>query len=120
MLDVIASDFARLESETNAAEATGQKDHDNFMTASKTSKATKNAQIENKTEKVQDKKQALTVANGNLEGTQKQLSTALAYYDKLKPTCVNEGVSYADRTSKRKEEIESLQNSLKILEGSAI
>jgi len=120
MLDVIASDFARLESETNAAEATAQKAQDNFTTDAKSSKATKNAQIENKTEKVQDKKQELTVANGDLEGAQKQLSTALAYYDELKPTCVNEGVSYADRTEKRKEELASLQNSLKILEGSAI
>jgi len=120
MLDVIASDFARLESETNAAEATAEKAQDKFMEDSKVSKATKSAQVENKTEKVQDQKQALTVANSDLEGTQTQLSAALTYFDKLKPSCVNEGVTYAERVRKRKEEIESLQESLKIMSGDAL
>merc|ERR1712176_1100478 len=35
MLEVIESDFARLESETKAAEATAQKEYDTFMTDSK-------------------------------------------------------------------------------------
>merc|ERR1711941_252636 len=33
MLEVIQSDFARLEAETTAAEATAQKEYDEFMTA---------------------------------------------------------------------------------------
>jgi len=117
MLEVIASDFARLESETNAAEATGQKAFDNFMTDSKVSKSKKSAGSEHKTEKMQDQNQALTVAKSDLEGTQKSLDAALAYYDKLKPSCINSGVTYGDRVAKRKEEIESLQNSLKIMQG---
>jgi len=117
MLEVIASDFARLESETDAAEATGQKAFDKFMTDSKVSKSKKSAASEHKTEKMQDQNQALTVANSDKEGTQKLLDTALAYYDKLKPSCINSGVSYSDRVAKRKEEIESLQNSLKIMSG---
>merc|ERR1719424_1381309 len=35
MLEVIESDFARLESETKASEATAQKEYDEFMTDSK-------------------------------------------------------------------------------------
>ena len=35
MLEVIESDFARLESDTKAAEATAQKEYDTFMTDSK-------------------------------------------------------------------------------------
>merc|ERR1740133_449570 len=35
MLEVIQSDFARLEAETKAAEATAQKEYDSFMTDSK-------------------------------------------------------------------------------------
>jgi len=117
LLDVIATDFARLESDTNSAEASAQKAHDNFVTDSKTSRATKSAQTESKKEKLQDKKQELTIAQSDLESTQKQLSTALDYFAKLKPSCIAEPVSYEDRVAKRNEEIESLQNSLKIFEG---
>merc|ERR1719393_1058803 len=38
MLEVIESDFARLESDTKAAEATAQKEYDEFMTDSKVDK----------------------------------------------------------------------------------
>merc|ERR1719183_2142874 len=41
MLEVIESDFARLESETKAAEATAQKEYDTFMTDSKVESETK-------------------------------------------------------------------------------
>merc|ERR1719491_2056012 len=109
MLEVIESDFARLESETKAAEATAQKEYDEFMTDSKVDKSEKSTDIEHKTAKKQDESQALTVKKNDLEGTQKELDAALAYFDKLKPSCVDSGVSYEDRVGRRKEEIESLQ-----------
>jgi len=120
MLEVIESDFARLEADTKAAEATAQKEYDGFMTDSKVDKADKSASIEHKTAKKQDEEQALTVNREDLEGTQKELDAALAYFDKLKPSCVDSGVSYEDRVARRKEEIESLQEALKILNGEDI
>jgi cell division septum initiation protein DivIVA len=120
MLEVIMSDFARLESDTKAAEATAQKEYDEFMTESKVDKAKKSEDIEHKTAKKQDEMQALTVKKEDLEGTQKELDAALAYFDKLKPSCVDAGVSYEDRVARRKEEIESLQEALKILNGEDI
>merc|ERR1719198_1899848 len=109
MLEVIQSDFARLETETEAAEETAQKQYDEFMTTSKVDKAAKTKDIEHKTAKKQDQTQALTVKSEDLEGTQKELDAALAYFDKLKPSCVDAGVSYEDRVTRRKEEIQSLQ-----------
>jgi len=120
MLEVIESDFARLEADTEAAEATAQKEYDTFMTDSKVDKASKTKDIEHKTAKKQDESQALTVKKQDLEGTQKELDAALAYFDKLKPSCVDAGVSYEDRVSRRKEEIESLQEALRILNGEDI
>jgi cell division septum initiation protein DivIVA len=120
MLEVIESDFARLESETKAAEATAQKEYDQFMEESKVNKAQKETDIEHKTAKKQDEEQALTTNKEDLEGTQKELDAALAYFDKLKPSCVDAGVSYEDRVARRKEEIESLQEALKILSGEDI
>mmetsp|Transcript_110875 Transcript_110875/g.203140 ORF Transcript_110875/g.203140 Transcript_110875/m.203140 type:complete len:675 (+) Transcript_110875:68-2092(+) len=117
MLEVIESDFARLESDTKADEATAQKTYDEFMTESKVDKAAKSTDMEHKTAKKQDQSQALTTKTADREGTQKELDAALAYYDKLKPSCIDAGVSYDDRVSRRKEEIESLQEALRILNG---
>merc|ERR1719305_1607224 len=74
MLEVIQSDFARLEEETAAAEAQAQKEYDEFMDDSAVDKAQK----------------------------QKEIDAALAYYEKLKPSCVDAGVSYEDRVARRK------------------
>jgi len=90
------------------------------MTESKTDKASKASSIEHKTAKKQDEEQALTEKKNDLEGTQKELDAALAYFDKLKPTCVDADVSYEERVARRKEEIESLQEALKILNGEDI
>merc|ERR1711907_352230 len=120
MLEVIESDFARLESDTKAAEATAQKEYDTFMTDSKVDKSEKSTDIEHKTAKKQDEEQAKVTKEKDLEGTQKELDAALAYFDKLKPSCVDSGVSYEDRVARRKEEIESLQEALKILNGEDI
>jgi len=117
MLEVIESDFARLEADTKAAEAIAQKEYDSFMTDSKVDKAAKNTDIEHKTAKKQDETQALTTKREDLQGTQDELDAALAYFDKLKPSCVDAGVSYDDRLGRRKEEIESLQEALRILNG---
>jgi len=117
MLEVVESDFARLEADTTASEATAQKEYDSFMTTTKVDVAAKSKDIEHKTAKKQDQTQALTTKGSDLEGTQKELDAALAYFDKLKPSCVDSGVSYDDRVSRRKEEIESLQEALRILNG---
>jgi len=117
MLEVIESDFARLEADTKAAEATAQKEYDTFMTDSKVDKESKTKDIEHKTAKKQDEEQALVVKHEDLEGTQKELDAALAYFDKLKPSCVDAGVSFEDRVARRKEEVESLQEALRILNG---
>merc|ERR1719409_441116 len=70
-LEVILSDFARLESATSSSEATEQE----------------------------------------------ELEKAVAYYEKLKPTCVDSGITYEDRVKRREEEIQSLQEALRILAG---
>jgi len=120
MLEVIESDFARLESETKAAEANAQKEYDSFTSDSAVDKAQKKKMIEHKTAKKQDQEQAMQMKSEDLQGSQKELDAALAYFDKLKPSCVDSGVSYEDRVARRKEEIESLQEALNILNGEDI
>merc|ERR1719240_2137149 len=116
MLEVIQSDFARLESDTKASEASAQKEYDTFMS----DKESKETDVEHKTAKKEGEEKALATAQEDLEGTQKELTAALAYFDKLKPSCVDSDVSYEDRVAARKKEIESLQEALKILNGESI
>merc|ERR1719453_2655449 len=120
MLEVIQSDFARLQSETEASEEAAQSEYDEFMTDSAKDKAQKEKDLEHKSAKKQDQSQELQTNKGDLEGTQKELDAAFAYYEKLKPSCVDAGVSYDDRIARRKEEIQSLQEALKILNGEDI
>merc|ERR1719262_1309210 len=103
------SDFARLESETAASEAANQKEYEEFMHDSAVDKQAKTKDIDYKSSKKTNAEGALTEKKMDLEGTQKELEAALAYYEKLKPACVDSGISYEDRVARRKEEIESLQ-----------
>jgi len=64
-----------------------------------------------------DKESALHASEAELKTTQEQLDKANAYYEKLKPSCVDSGITYEERVKQREEEIQSLQEALKILVG---
>jgi len=120
MLEVIESDFARVQAETSAAEAQAAAEYKQFMHDSTVDKADKQRDMEHKKTKKENEEAAVVETTTDLEGTQKELDAALRYYDKLKPSCVDTGVSYEDRVARRKEEIQSLQEALKILSGEDI
>jgi len=120
MLEVIESDFARLETETKADEESAAKQYKAFMEESAITKTAKTKDVEYKTLEKQNLEGKLATAKTDRENTQKELDAALAYYEKLKPSCVDAGVSYEDRVARRKEEIESLQQALRILNGDDI
>jgi uncharacterized protein YoxC len=116
-LEVILSDFSRLESETAAAEATEQAEYKNFMFTSQKDKALKENDSKHKSETKTNRESSLQSAEEELKTTQEQLDKAIAYYEKLKPTCVDSGITYAERVKRREDEIQSLQEALKILAG---
>merc|ERR1719159_1169621 len=120
MLEVIQSDFSRLEAETKAAEEAAQKEYDEFMADAETNKAQKTRDIERIVVKKQDAEQSLEEKKKDLDGTSKELDAALAYYEKLKPDCIDSGISYEERVARRKEEIASLQEALAILNGEEV
>jgi len=115
-LDVILSDFARLESETTTAEDNSQASHDKFMNEATDDVALKSTEQEHK----EGKRDSTTELNRNLKKelslTQEELDAALKYYDELKPDCLDMGLSYADRKAQREEEIQSLKEALKMFE----
>jgi len=120
MLEVCESDFARLDSETTASEAENQKSFEEFSADSSASKEAKTAEMKDKEAEKTTKESANAQAKKDLKGVKEELSAALAYYEKLKPSCVDAGESYAERVARREEEIDSLKEALKILAGDSV
>jgi len=116
-LEVILTDFVRLDSETTTAEASEKDQYDEFMFQSKKSVAMKENDTKHKSDEKSNKETALQQAQVDLEMTQDELDKALKYFDKLKPTCVHSGISYEARKKMREHEIQSLQDALQILSG---
>jgi predicted nucleic acid-binding Zn-ribbon protein len=120
MLEVIQSDFARLEAETSNGEDSAQREHDQFIADSSQSKEMKEKESRHKGFDQVRTERALKQAQKDLKSTQAELDAALDYYDKLKPQCVDNGLSYEDRVAQREAEIKSLQEALKVLDGTDI
>merc|ERR1719375_2084677 len=90
-----------------------QKDEYNqFMKDSATDKQQKQTEIDNLSAKKDDNSQSLEEKKADLMGTQKELAAGLEYYEKMKPQCIEQGVSFEDRVARRKEEIDSLKQAL--------
>merc|ERR1719364_287464 len=119
MLEVIESDFARLLAETTADEQENAAEYEKLSNDSAEDKAVKETDSKSKTGEKTRKESALASAQKDLASTKEELKAAMDYYEKLKPSCVDAGISYEERVAKRKEEIESLQEALKILSADA-
>jgi uncharacterized coiled-coil DUF342 family protein len=117
MLEVISSDFANVESTTAAGEMQASKIYEDFMNDSKKSHAVKSRSIEMFTTDKTDTEAKLISLKKDLAVTQDELLASDRYYEKLKPTCVDSGVSFEDRQKARQEEIASLKEALTILGG---
>lgn len=116
MLEVVLSDFARLEAETLAAEETAATTYEKFMNESNESVAVKETEVEHKTSKKALLDEETEGLKKDLSLTQAELDKAMDYYDKLKAQCVDNGLSYEDRVKAREEEMQSLKEALAILE----
>jgi len=117
MLEVVLSDFARLETETTSSETSQQSAYDSMMDETNEDIAVKETEVSHKSNKKDKAGDDIRSLKKNLQLTQSELDKALDYYDKLKQECVDTGNSYADRKQSREEEISSLQEALKMLSG---
>jgi len=119
-MEVILSDFARLEAEHSTEEDQQQSAHQKFMDETTEDKEVKEVEMKHNTNKKDQLDEVTRNLKKELELTQKELDAALEYYEKLKPDCVDQGLSYEDRVASREAEIESLQEALKILSGDQV
>merc|ERR1719316_1162051 len=100
MMEVIQSDFLRLESDTTTEEEEAAAEFETFVADATADKEAKHK------EEVQTK----------LDKDQAELDKANEYYESLKPQCLEVKVSYEERVAKRKQEIESLKEAYKVLD----
>jgi outer membrane murein-binding lipoprotein Lpp len=120
MIEVIHSDFSRLLSDTTSDEQESAREFDTFMEESAKDRELKRLdQLRMSRERtaINGPYGSLGSAEKDLKATQGELDAALDYYDKLKPDCIQEGLSFADRAQRRQEEIDSLNEAYKIISG---
>ena len=117
MLEVIQSDFARLESETSTDEALAAKEYETLMDESAVDREAKRVENVKMGRQVTAKERALAATQKDLKSAQEELEAAQAYFDKLKPDCIEEGLSFEERAKMRQEEIDSLKEAYDILDG---
>ena len=97
LLEVIHTDFSRVKSDTEVDEAQAVKEYDTFMEESAKDKEVTYANRLSMQRERTAKERDLASAEEDLSATQGELDAALAYYAKLKPDCIADGLSYAER-----------------------
>jgi len=119
MMDVMKSDFQRTIAETEKAEAAAEQEHLAFMTDTGKSLAVKTTAHTEKTKQKDDAEDKLAEAEAGLQSEMAILQTAVKELMELKPVCIDTGMSYEERVSRREDEIVALKKGLCILEAYA-
>jgi hypothetical protein len=117
MLEVIHSDFARLDADTSSDEAEAAKEFSEFMDDSAKDKEQKRLDNLDMSRETTAKEREQAATSKDLSQAQAELDSALAYHEKLKPDCIAEGLSFEERAQMRQEEIDSLNEVYTILSG---
>jgi len=115
MLDVMKSDFTRTVTETQTAEAQAQQDHLEFMTQTGETLEQKKEAHGQKDEQLTNANTAYSEADDKLVAESDILQGSIQELIELKAACIDTGMSYADRVSRREDEIEALKKALCIL-----
>jgi len=116
ILEVIQTDFARLQADTESAESQGQRE---FLEFKESAKLDIDAKKKDSAAKglLEDKdKFDKEKTEKDLRSVLKGLTAANEYYEALKPQCLEVHVSHEERVRLREEEIASLQQAYEILD----
>jgi len=116
MLETIASDFTRTLETTEAEEYKASRVFAEFSKETKASISTKETG-KKQAEADFDRTSGDLVANLNaLTDAQELLDKSLETLEKLRPACVDTGMSYEERVARREAEIEALKNAICVLD----
>jgi len=116
LLETIASDFDRTLRKTEESEHAAHREFVAFSQASESSIAGKTTKKELDEEDLKTTKTSLATKTDDLQTAMDLLDSALKTLEDLKPTCIDTGMSYAERVKKREEEMKALGKALCILD----
>lgn len=116
ILEVAESQYATLKAETQDSERMEEGQYQSFMKDAEKEKALKTNELGHKMERKARKSAAIKERNQDLAETLGQLQKADSYYEKLLPGCSSKPVTYEEGAQKRKDEIEALEDAMKILQ----
>merc|ERR1719409_1831950 len=116
ILEVIASDFERTISNTEADEKTSQSDFEAFETKSTTDIDDKGKLKGEKEDAIKEAESAITKAKDDRIDADNLMNAALEELEKVTAMCMTGEGTFAERKKQREEEIKALQGAMKILE----
>jgi len=116
LLEVIKSDFENSISKTNTAEDAAQGAYDTFKSDTETDISDKGTLKETKEGEKETAELDIAQADADLKTQNEALQLALDELEKLKPVCVDSGMSYEERTARRLQEVDALKQALKLLQ----
>lgn len=115
LLQVVQSDFARLEAETKADEAKAKTAYQKLQDEIALDETLKQEEYDHSVTLKNQKQTDLNSAETDLLGTQSELDAASRYFEDLKKQCFAKEITFAERAAARKAEIDALQEALAIL-----
>lgn len=115
LLEAIAADFAKLESETASEEEAGADSYKSFMQESKLNKKQMELDMKHKQEIATEQAADIQEKSNELIEVQKELDASQKVWETLQDECLNTGKSYQEQKEQREETIESLQKALDML-----
>jgi hypothetical protein len=112
LLEVIKTDFEHTIQVTTEAEKTQAAEYVEFDRASQADIGSKTTKVELDTADLKTTKMNLEKKTADMKSNMNLLDDALKGVEELKPMCIDNGMSYADRVAKREEEIAALKKAL--------
>jgi len=116
MLETIKSDFERTLKDTEAAEYQASRDFAKFSQETKASISSKETGLKNTKNELEMTNSHLVSSLTNLKDQQGLLDASLETLEKLRPACVDTGMTYEERVARREAEIEALKKALCVLD----
>jgi chromosome segregation ATPase len=116
LLETIISDFERTDRKTEESEHAAQREFVDFDQTAKSSIAGKLTKKELDSLDLETTISLIKTKMEDLQTAMDLCDKALQELEELKPTCIDTGMSYAERVAKREEEMEALKKALCILD----
>jgi len=114
-LEVIKSDFARTVTTVGEAETAAQTDYDDEKATRDSQLSTDEGDLTTENDNLKEYKRDRFDLEDDVHEWNGKLATAKEELEKLKPQCVGTADDYKERVARREQEIEALQNALKLL-----